>query len=120
VAAAAAKNPEPEARSRHPLFKGQRLVVFDWMLDDAMRLLGEHTEAFDLHAWFYELDERCVREGLVIRPRDGGKWLNVELLLEAQRRGLPLRFATVDGEPTDEAAKWAEVARRGPTTRGTP
>lgn len=78
------------ARSKRPIFTGQRLTVFDWMLDDLTRMLGAHTDAFDLHEWFFTLDARAMQTGEVIPPRDGGTWLLGQTLAEAQRRGLPI------------------------------
>ncbi len=82
------------ARSKRPVFVGQRLTVFEWMLTNCLNDLGEHADAFDLHTWFQDLDQRAVRDGLVIPKRDHGEWLQAQLVAEAQRRGLPLRFAT--------------------------
>jgi hypothetical protein len=78
------------ARSKRPIFKGQRLVVFEWMLDDLMKLLGPLTEDFGLDAWFSTLDARAAATAFVIPQRDSGAWLQQETLLEAQRRGLPI------------------------------
>jgi hypothetical protein len=77
------------------MFTGQRLTVFEWMLDDLAKMLGAHFEAFDCHAWFFELDARAVEAGMVIPPRDGGAWLLAETLVEARRRGLPIAVAAV-------------------------
>lgn len=94
----------PTARSKRPIFTGQRLVVFEWQLDDLSRLLGSHTNDFDLHEWFFTLDARAAKSGEVIPQRDGGKWLQEQTLQEAQRRGLPISsamsaktIATLDG-----------------------
>src|SRR6185503_14704141 len=76
-----------DARSKRPIFTGQRLTVFEWMLDNLTRMLGPHTEAFDLHSWFFELDEQAMKHGLVIPARDGGAWLERQTLAEAKRRG---------------------------------
>lgn len=84
---------EVNARSKHPVFKGQRFVVFDWQLEDLARLLGPNTDDFDLHEWFFTLDERCVQNRAVIPQRDGGKWLESQTREEAQRRGLSLGAA---------------------------
>lgn len=88
-------------RSKRVVFPGQRVKVFDWQLDDCLGLLGPHTNGFDLHAWFYALDARCLQDGIVPPDRDGGAWLKAELLAEAQRRGLPL---TVVSAPTPAAS----------------
>lgn len=87
------EEPQP-ARSKRPIFTGQRLTVFEWQLDDCSRTLGEHADAFDLHEWFFALDALAVSSGLVIPKRDGGDWLQSQLVAEAQRRGLPLRMAS--------------------------
>lgn len=79
-----------EARSKRPVFKGQRLTVFEFMLDDLRRMLGGNFEAFDVHEWFYALDAKAVQSSVVIPQRDGGKWLQEQTLVEAHRRGLPI------------------------------
>lgn len=89
------KEPPPaDARSKRPIFSGQRLTVFEWMFDDCRRTLGEHLDGFAIDEWFFELDEMAVRANLVIPKRDGGEWLQSQLVAEAQRRGIPLRFAS--------------------------
>lgn len=80
--------PSANARSKWPVFKGQRLVVFDWMLEDLRRLLGKHVEGFKLDEWLSTLDERIERDGLVLPQRDSGAWLQAQTLEEAERRGL--------------------------------
>ena len=77
-------------RSKRPIFKGQRFVVFEWMLDDLSRMLGVHANDFDLHAWFFDLDAKAVEAGIVVPQRDGGKWLQEQTQAEAIRRGLPI------------------------------
>jgi hypothetical protein len=84
---------KPDARSKRPIFTGQRFVVFEWMFDDLMRMLGPHGEAFNLHEWFFELDAKAVEIGQVIPARDGGQWLQAQTLAEAKRRGLPIAVA---------------------------
>ncbi len=83
-----------EARSKRPIFTGQRVTVFEFMLDDCLNVLGDHADTFDLHAWFFALDAAAVRDGVVVPKRDGGAWLQAQLVAEAQRRGLPLRMAS--------------------------
>ena len=84
----------PTARSKRPIFTGQKLTVFEWMLDDCLRTLGSFADAFDLHEWFFALDAQALEANLVIPKRDGGAWLQAQLVAEAQRRGLPLQIAT--------------------------
>lgn len=86
--------PPPDARSKRPIFSGQKITVFEWMLDDCVKTLGHYTDAFDLHTWFFTLDAAALAANLIVPKRDGGAWLQEQLLLEAQRRGLPLVFAT--------------------------
>lgn len=81
--------PAADRRSKHPVFKGQRLTVFDWMEEDLSRLLGRAVaDALDVHAWFYELDARVVASGELVPQRDGGKWLQEQTLTECRSRGL--------------------------------
>lgn len=89
---------KPDARSKRPIFSGQRFVVFEWMFDDLLRILGPHGEGFDLHDWFFRLDQQAVNSGLVIPQRDGGQWLQAQTLAEAKRRGLPIAVATLPVE----------------------
>jgi len=83
-----------DGRSKRPIFSGQRLTVFEWMLDELTKMLGNQTDAFDLHEWFFELDARAAATTMVIPQRDGGRWLLAETLQEARRRGLPIAVTT--------------------------
>lgn len=97
---------KPDARSKRPIFSGQRLTVFEWQLDECINSLGPHVDAFALDEWFWSVDAMAVNQGLVIPKRDGGEWLQAQLVAECQRRGLPLKFATASGknfaQPSDE------------------
>jgi hypothetical protein len=95
------------ARSKRPIFTGQRLTVFEFMLDDCMKTLGPLTDAFDLHAWFDALDAELVVTAVVIPKRDGGVWLHSQLLAEAERRGLPIAVATPP--PSKRSAQLAHM-----------
>jgi hypothetical protein len=53
-------------------------------------MLGDHTLAFDLPAWFAELDHRAGDSCLVIRQGDHGAWLQAQTLQQAQGRGCRL------------------------------
>lgn len=105
--------PPPDARSKHPAFRGQKLTVFDWQVEELTRMLDPHGETFDLHEWFFTLDKRCVDRGEIPPERDSGAWLKAQTLTEAQRRGLPLRMASADESdvPTGFAAIEARQAR---------
>jgi uncharacterized protein YdaU (DUF1376 family) len=102
-----------DARSGRPIFRGQRFVVFEWMLDDLRRLLGSHTDGFDLHAWFFDLDAQLVAESFVVPQRDGGRWLQDRTLAEAIRRGLPLAAQPSTGKTAGNAAAAARFIARG-------
>ncbi len=71
-----------------PLFTGQRLVVFTWQLDNLARMLGQHAEGFDLHAWCFAADALLVQSPLV--SDDWWPWFQGETYREAIRRGLPV------------------------------
>lgn len=108
----------PNARSKRPIFTGQRLTVFEWMLDDIGKMLGAHFDGFDCHSWFLELDTRATAAGMVIPQRDGGAWLLAETLLEARRRGLPIAVTNVpsNGKLTSRlAAALEEIQAEDPS-----
>lgn len=91
--ASAVPPPVPTARSKRPIYSGQRFTVFEWQLDDICRMLGTNTDAFDIHSFFYDLDARAVASNQVIPQRDNGAWLQSQVLAEAQRRGLSVAAA---------------------------
>ena len=99
--------PPPDARSKRPVFAGQKFCVFEWQLDDLVGILGNHTEAFDLHEWFFALDALAVRSNWVIPRRDGGAWLRGELVKEAKTRGIPL---VVVGEEAGDV--WSQLSSK--------
>lgn len=76
--------------SKHPIFKGNRFVVFDWQLEDIGRLLGPHLEEFDIHTFFDTVDQQAVQSGEVVPQRDKGLWLQARILDEANKRGLKI------------------------------
>ena len=78
------------ARSRRPIFQGQRFVVFDWMLEDMSRTLGSQTDDFDLHSWFFEIDGALAAAGTVLPKAEQWPWLQQQLVAEVKRRGLPM------------------------------
>jgi hypothetical protein len=103
-----------DARSKRPIFRGQRVVVFEWMLDDLSRMLGPHADSFDLHAWFYDLDAGVVAENTLVPQRDGGKWLQGRTMEEAVRRGLPLAAGQTHNPKTaGNVAQAAQFVARG-------
>jgi uncharacterized protein YdaU (DUF1376 family) len=98
-----------DARSKRPIFKGQRFVIFEWQLDDLRRLLGLAFDAFDVHAWFFELDARAAAADLAVPQRDGGKWLQEQTLEEAAKRGIAI--ATTHQGTGKTAGNLAAAAR---------
>lgn len=105
--------PPLNARSNRPIFDGQRFAVFEWQLDELCKMLGSHTNEFDLHAWFFTADTKAVTSGIVRKRDEWWPWLEQETYAEAIRRGLPMEVAAVGGYD----AVWAEVARKGPSVR---
>jgi hypothetical protein len=102
---------KPDARSKRPIFTGNRLTVFEWQLDECINNLGPHIEEFGLDEWFWQLDAMAVHQGLVLPKRDGGEWLQAQLLAECKRRGIPLKLATAkDAGPTYEEKLRADAA----------
>src|SRR4026207_977671 len=77
-----------EARSKRPMCTGQRLTVFEWMVDSLMQMLGQHADGFDLHEWFFACDAKLVSSPLI--AADWWPWLKAETMREAERRGLPV------------------------------
>lgn len=109
--------PQPMSRSKRPIFSGQRITVFEWMLDDLRKMLGNQTEGFDLHEWFFTLDARAMEAAIVIPQRDGGAWLLEQTLKEAHRRGLPIAVADLPTRgklSTRLAAALAEIQAEDP------
>ncbi len=99
------------ARSKHPIFSGQRFVVFDWMLEDIGRTLGNHLDAFDVHEWFFSLDARAVKDSIVKPKNDWWPWIQAELLAEAEKRGLPTAEPKKFGVTTKTAGNAAALKR---------
>jgi uncharacterized protein YdaU (DUF1376 family) len=102
-----------DARSKQPIFKGQRFVVFAWMLEDLKRMLGAHAEAFDLHAWFFDLDAEAVAANVVVPQRDGGRWVQERTHAEAVRRGLPIAAPANNSKTSGNLAAAARFVARG-------
>jgi hypothetical protein len=114
-----AKSAAPAARSKRPIFTGHRLVVFEWQLDDLTRMLGDHTDAFDLHAWFDALDHKARDSCLVIPQRDNGAWLRAQTLEEARRRGLPIAVAAATHGAGKQTTRLATAVARIQAREGT-
>ncbi len=107
-------NGHVNGRSRRPVFSGQRFVVFDWMLEDLSRTLGSHTEAFDLHEWFFQIDALAVKQAGVIAKEDQWPWLQRALMAEVEKRGLPISSAPaqLDKRTQDNLAAAKRFAAR--------
>ena len=113
----------PDMRSHHPAFKGERIVVFDWMLVELMGMLGAHAEDFDWHAWFFTLDGLAGQETRVIANRDERwKWIQEKTAEEAKRRGLRAHGeaydAWRDGQHGWQCGKCGEVHQGKLAQRG--
>lgn len=98
----AATPPVVDARSKRPMYKSDRFVVFEWMFEDLGRMLGAHLDAFDLHQFFDSLSKQSRDQGLVIPKQQVWPWLQAQVLGEAKRRGLPIiNGVTVPSRPAN-------------------
>lgn len=93
-----------DARSKRPIFCGQRLTVFEWMLDDLIRMLGPHWEAFDIHDWLDQADGKASASPLICA--DWWPWLKAETVREAQRRGYQVLAVKQPGRFQSEWVPW--------------
>ena len=107
--------PPADARSKRPIFTGQRFKVFEWQLDDLRRMLGPHFDDFDMHEWFFRLDAESERAGIVVPQRDGGAWLQAQTQQEAIRRGLPVASVASNPKTAGNVAAAARFVARGAT-----
>lgn len=82
-----------DARSKHPVYTSDRFAVFEWQFDELSKVLGSHLDAFDLLAFFDALSQQSRADGLVIPKSEVWAWLQVQVLDEAKRRGLPMASA---------------------------
>ncbi len=94
-----------------PIFDGQRLTVFEWQAKNLTKMLGPLAEAFDVHEWFFTLDERMMQTNVVMPRRDGGQWLEAELVAECRRRGLEVAVAGQVSREAEAAELLAEIKR---------
>ena len=99
---------EVKPRKEKPIISGKAITIHRWMFEECEKTLGSLAAEFDVLDWLWKLDEYAWRENLVIPKRDSGAWLQAELVAEAQRRGLPLRFATVSKQSSWEQEIWAK------------
>lgn len=106
----------PRSGRRGPIFVGSRFVVFEWQVEQLIRMLGPLIDDFDIHEWFFTLDARMANSAEVIPQRDGGQWLQARTLDEAQRRGMPVAAgdqSAVVGKQTSRLAQALANIKRG-------
>lgn len=102
---------KPNSESRWPIFKGNRLVVFDWMLTTLQRTLGPHADAMEWDTWLDAADQRALKEPTV--AADWWPWLQEQLLDEARTRGWTVGAAVSDMSKTlaDQQAAYEAKCR---------
>lgn len=93
---AAQKPHKVNGQSKRPIFRGQRLTVFEWMLEDLSQLLGPAYLDFGLDEFFDRLDRIIARENVVLPKAEVWPWLQSRVLAEAASRGLAI--VTGNGE----------------------
>lgn len=97
--------------TRHrPAFQGERFVVFDWEIESLGRMLGKHSDTFDLTEWFFALDRELTLSGEVLPPKTH-QWLSERTFAEARRRGLPVATTQELGKLSGRLLNIVERAR---------
>jgi hypothetical protein len=86
--------------------------VFEWQLDELRRMLGDHTDGFDLHAWFDALHHKARDSCLVIPQRDYRAWLH----RRSRKRGAAV--ADCRPPPTTAVAASRPTRLAGADSRG--
>ncbi len=99
---------KPTASSKWPIFRGNRLVVFDWMLTTMQGTLGVYAESVEWDTWLDAADKRAMAEPVV--AADWWPWLQSELLAYARQQGWAVAIPTQQGKPTLAAKMAAAVA----------
>ncbi len=90
VAAAAPNgNGNGHGRKRRPQFENERFAVHHWQVQELISMLGQAANGFDLDEWLMTGCVACAKLETAVVP-DWWKWLKVETVREAGRRGLPL------------------------------
>ena len=74
-----------------PVFRGQRLTLMDWQLNDLEQMLGAQVAHFDVLEFLTGLDGELVESGDIMPPQgEQHRWLQRAMFAEAVRRGLPV------------------------------
>lgn len=76
-------------RPPRPTTRG-RLTLHPWQIDELIKALGPHADAFDVDAWIWGLSAKADAEGLVVDRKALWPWVQSELVAECRRRGLPV------------------------------
>jgi hypothetical protein len=94
-----------DARSKHPVYRSDRFVVFEWQFDELSKMLGPHFEGFGMDEFFDALTQQSRADGLVIPRADVWDWLQARVLAEAKRRNLPIASASTAPSADDRKAR---------------
>lgn len=98
---------KPTAESKWPIYKGNRLVVFDWMLTKMQATLGPYADSVEWDVWLDAADQRAMAQQVVVS--DWWPWLQSELLTYARSQGWAVAVQTT-GKPTLAAKMAAALA----------
>lgn len=104
---------KPSANSKWPVFKGNRLVVFEWMLTAMQRTLGIHADSMEWDVWLDASDRRAAAEQVVVS--DWWPWLQAELLTYAHGQGWAVAVAPAGKQTLSQrmAAAVKNIAAEG-------
>jgi hypothetical protein len=105
------RKPFVTTASRWPIYKGNRLVVFDWQLTKMQATLGPFAELVEWDIWLDQADQRAMREPTV--AADWWPWLQAELLVHAREQGWSVAVdgATVGKQTSKLMAAVAAIQR---------
>jgi hypothetical protein len=98
-----------DTRSGRVVYRGQRLKVHDFTVDDLRLMLGRQFANFNVKAWLDALDHELTKTDVVLPTRDGGSFVLERTAAEARRRGLQIVESRPGSRLTKSSARLIEA-----------